>query len=997
MTGTTLAVSRPVGVNRDGMAFVHPGITYTQGEIDRVKALVAAGREPWTRTFEALKAGRFSNPKQYVHGRGGEIASGAFNSSIGIDGRCAHDLALLWRLTGDSAYADTAVRILNENAKWTSASNSGTGPLDNGKIFLLIEAAELVRDYPGWSAEERAAFGKTLRDVFYRNIRNGDRARWGNQGLTAFRGLLAMAIFLDDAKMYDRVWNYLTGRAHRPDDEPYPVGPAHLPSWPATYGDYCTSRTGTLSYGEEVDWGYDELLEYYIYRNGQCEESCRDQGHVMYGLLTYVAIAEMFWNQGDDLYGALDDRILTGLEWSLRYNLSDWEPTGFTEDESQATFANGLFYRARTRSDRWSAVAPSPDGRGPQGRGSGPFTQALMHYKVCAGVPAAKCAWLQQQWDRIHADNGYETWGGDGHHYEWTGWGTLKFKTDWMRGDPVTWRNGVRTSALHAVPGVVRAADWDFVPTNVVDRTSHHAQAGRWSAGDWALYTVKGSATDTWRNLTVVYSSQGAAEATVAMDGVELMTVSLPSTAGARGEVSAGAVRIPAGLGVFRFAVRSCDGAFEPIAFGFGATPTAGEPSATPGVDFQGGTVRVPIASLLAKETDPVSAVLKVGGREIAGSVDLSCGEASFELDPSVAGTGDALPAELRVTVAGAVYRQTFELVQGVAVRTGRSGWIREDVGRVGATGRWSAALADDGNWLTLDDETTFVPYETMADDATATVTMTLVPGVVREAAFGPGAKAGLAVVRIDGTNRYVFATADGPVTNFAAVAVDYAMATVKISLDYRTGQAVYSVDGREFGPFRLASDRRHLSTVGFSGLGFLTDLSGDYARLSVNANLARARQAEYPTVDAAVSSGQGPVELLWDASWTPTNGLVRSFVTSGHRLVVGGDAVYRLDDAGEGVLTVTVLGEEDRPEAAALTLEGPEIRIAVANARPGFRYGLARGAVPGGAFVPDETSWKTGEDLVGGAALSVAKEPASLTEFFKVVVQAIPQKGDWN
>ena len=36
-----------------GKKFVHPGIFYTEGDFGRMKAMVAAGREPWKKSFEA--------------------------------------------------------------------------------------------------------------------------------------------------------------------------------------------------------------------------------------------------------------------------------------------------------------------------------------------------------------------------------------------------------------------------------------------------------------------------------------------------------------------------------------------------------------------------------------------------------------------------------------------------------------------------------------------------------------------------------------------------------------------------------------------------------------------------------------------------------------------------------------------------------------------------------------------------------------------------------
>ena len=105
------------------------------------------------------------------------------------------------------------------------------------------------------------------------------------------------------------------------------------------------------------DYGYDEQLQYYIYPNGQCQESSRDQGHVLAGIHNYVAIAEMAWNQGDSLYSSLDNRLLLGLEWSYRYNLSSiqsykkqetpWEPTGLTKDMNEVTFDNGKYLQIK--------------------------------------------------------------------------------------------------------------------------------------------------------------------------------------------------------------------------------------------------------------------------------------------------------------------------------------------------------------------------------------------------------------------------------------------------------------------------------------------------------------------------------------------------------------------------------------------------------------------------------------------------------------------------
>ena len=150
------------GVQAQRRNFIHPGITYTQGDLDRMKAMVKAKHEPYYSTFLKLKESPYSSLNTQVINRGKQIREGRFNATIGVDGRRAHDLALLWHLTGDEAYARKAVEYLNANSYYTNTSSRGTGPLDNGKIYLLIDAAELMRDYSGWKVEDQQRFKNML-------------------------------------------------------------------------------------------------------------------------------------------------------------------------------------------------------------------------------------------------------------------------------------------------------------------------------------------------------------------------------------------------------------------------------------------------------------------------------------------------------------------------------------------------------------------------------------------------------------------------------------------------------------------------------------------------------------------------------------------------------------------------------------------------------------------------------------------------------------------
>lgn len=602
----------PVQAQRN---FVHPGITYTQGDLDRMKAMVEAKQEPYYSTFLRLKESPYSSLEVSVVNRGNQIKEGRFNATIGMDGRRAHDLALLWHLTGDETYARKAIEYLNANSYYTNTSSRGTGPLDNGKIYLLIDAAELMRGYSGWKAEDQQRFKNMLvypgysqtEDfsakfadywddskngvTFYWNIYNFDAARFGNQGLFAARGMMAMAIYLDNETMYNRAYRYLLGKKHLPDDLPYPPGPAISGDKPVrvspTMIDYkLLGRDKVIP-----DYGYDEQLQYYIYPNGQCQESSRDQGHVFAGIHNYVAIAEMAWNQGDSLYSCLNNRILLGLEWSYRYNLSKlesyeeqltpWEPSGLTKDMNEATFENGKFLQVKSRSGRWESVNISSHGRGDAAGSSGTREMALAHYAVRAGLPSGDYSWLKRYRNYMIENHGCENWGAPPHwYYEWTGWGTLtKRLTPWMAGDPVSFSSGSRRSGIHCLPGTIQVADYDYycASENPEGHTYHNIGTIRGNDyrpdgavelqkigkeyvvtqledGEWMNYTVK---VPVMREYSIYITYQGKTESILSVvsdQETETECATLPASKKWK-EQKIGTLRLSSGACVLRLLV----------------------------------------------------------------------------------------------------------------------------------------------------------------------------------------------------------------------------------------------------------------------------------------------------------------------------------------------------------------------------------------------------------------------------------------------------------
>ena len=423
--------------------------------------------------------------------------------------------------------------------------------------------------YPFYSTKVSADSYKSSDDdkngvSFYWNIYKFDPGRFGNQGLFAARGLMAMGIYLDNDTMYDRGYRYLACLSGRKDDLLYQAGPpiqGNLISEDEFKRDYNVTWPAS---GEE--YHSDEALRYYIYRNGQCQESCRDQGHTMGGIGNYTAIAEMAWNQGDSLYGWLDNRILKGIEFNIRYNLSGimsfpdqmqpWEPTAYTANEEECTFENGKFYQAVSRSKRWEAKSMASADRGKVFGPGGWKTQALEHYRVRAGVPESDYVWLQRAYDKMMADYGHENWGvAPNWYYEWAGWGTLtKKRTDWMAGDAAgTWKDGVRVSGMPTIPCVIKAVDYDFYTGDGEMHTYHNVGKERSSVyrtdgtveigkegdevyvtdmehGEWMSYTMVFPAPDDNMDANVekrynVYatyrSSSAGTKLFVAVDGGE--------------------------------------------------------------------------------------------------------------------------------------------------------------------------------------------------------------------------------------------------------------------------------------------------------------------------------------------------------------------------------------------------------------------------------------------------------------------------------------------
>lgn len=145
--------------------FAHPGLNHSRADLERMKEKVLAKEKPWIDGWDALCAFRDAqsdfkaSPKPSLGGTDGT------RQRASRDAMAAYYNILRWYVTGDEAHARCAVDILNA---WSASVQS----VVTGELYMLpacefMEAAELVRLYPGWKAEDVERFEKMARDYIY--------------------------------------------------------------------------------------------------------------------------------------------------------------------------------------------------------------------------------------------------------------------------------------------------------------------------------------------------------------------------------------------------------------------------------------------------------------------------------------------------------------------------------------------------------------------------------------------------------------------------------------------------------------------------------------------------------------------------------------------------------------------------------------------------------------------------------------------------------------
>lgn len=339
--------------------FIHPGLLHCQKELDFIKQKVQAEKEPWFSGWNTLLEADISDidwqPKAVSN-----VMRGAYNkpdigaSNLEKDAAAAYSQAIQWVVTGDPKHAEKAIAILNN---WSSVLKT-IGDHD-AKLLVgmtgvsMINGAEIIRHTSDlWKEDDIARFEKMLLDVHYEVIKDFFDWANGNWDASMIQTMLSIGVFLDSDEIFQTAVKYfLEGK------------------------------------------GNGAILNYFN-DFGQCQESGRDQLHVQMGIGFLGAACEIAWKQGVDLYGAYNNRLALGFEYTAKYNL------GY--DVPFETFSS--------IDGRYKHNAISEKGRG---RFRPIYERAYHHYHDRMGMEMPYTLEVIQK-------NRPEGW-----HIQHTGWGTL--------------------------------------------------------------------------------------------------------------------------------------------------------------------------------------------------------------------------------------------------------------------------------------------------------------------------------------------------------------------------------------------------------------------------------------------------------------------------------------------------------------------------------------------------------------------------------------------
>jgi hypothetical protein len=311
----------------------------SQSQLDFIREKVKNGQQPWKDAYAALLTDKGvanpTDPSPHVIVECGSYS----NPDVGCtversDSIAAYGNALAWAISGSTAYAQQAIKIMDAYSSTIQGHNNSNAPLQSGWVgSVWARTAELVRyTDAGWSSASISQFEKMLRDVYMpltvngtdHNVANWELGKphpsWDSKkqrlifySLVMTEAAILMSVFLEDAESYNTAMGWFLKRV-----------PATV--YMTSDGEYPVAARGQSSSPDAIiAWWFNETT---FQQNGQAQETCRDLEHTGYSFASMAHVAETSKIQGTDLYKTdLGTRLRYGLEFQSQFVIGESVPS----------------------------------------------------------------------------------------------------------------------------------------------------------------------------------------------------------------------------------------------------------------------------------------------------------------------------------------------------------------------------------------------------------------------------------------------------------------------------------------------------------------------------------------------------------------------------------------------------------------------------------------------------------------------------------------------
>ena len=325
--------------------FSHPCAMYTADDFVRVKAELDGNTIPEvTQAFAALKASPYSSlsrmpePQELIV-RGDPKGTGIDKENYAYamrDAAAAYQTALIWKLSGDEAYARKSVEIMNAWAlkcKKITSNDANQVLAAGAQGYTFACAAEMMLGYSGWNAGDVAKFKQWMLDVFapknkdfleHKDANTCAKHYWSNWDLVNMCSYMAIGILTEKSDMVNYVVNYFYKGA----------------------GNGCINYLITGDFLQDP-LGSGEML-------AQDQESGRDQGHAQMSAMVTANLAQMAYSLYEqnklnadaaklDFFAANDNALLKLGEYVALSNLRNGSDNANKEGQWLVSAANMPF------------------------------------------------------------------------------------------------------------------------------------------------------------------------------------------------------------------------------------------------------------------------------------------------------------------------------------------------------------------------------------------------------------------------------------------------------------------------------------------------------------------------------------------------------------------------------------------------------------------------------------------------------------------------------